>query len=256
MPTVATWNVNSVKARLANVTAWLEEAAPDIVVLQEIKCETDAFPREAIERLGYHAAVAGQKAYNGVALLSKRPIEAVTTVLPGEPEDEQARWIEADTFGIRICGLYLPNGNPVSTDKFAYKLRWMARLKSRAEALLAVETPFLLAGDFNVIPEPQDAHDPAAWTGDALYRPESRAAFRAILHLGLTDAYRALHPEEVAFTFWDYQGGAWQRDDGIRIDHILLSPQLADRLAACRIDRAVRGREKASDHVPVVATLR
>lgn len=256
MPTVATFNVNSVKARLPNVLAWLGEASPDIAVFQEIKCETDAFPRFEFEALGYRLLIHGQKTYNGVALLSKEPIEEHHTALPGNPEDVQARYVEATTFGIRICGLYLPNGNPPDTDKFTYKLAWMARLRQHAADLLADGVPFLMTGDFNVIPEPADAYDPAAWVGDALFRPETRAAFRSILHLGLTEAFRALHPDERAFTFWDYQGGAWQRDDGIRIDHALLSPELADRLEACRIDKHVRGREKASDHVPLVVTLR
>jgi exodeoxyribonuclease-3 len=256
VPTVATWNVNSVKARLPNVLAWLGEAAPDVVVLQEIKCETAAFPRLEFEALGYRLLIHGQKTYNGVALLSKDPIEEHHVALPGNAEDVQARYVEATTFGIRVCGLYLPNGNPPDTEKFAYKLAWMARLRDRAATLLDEGVPFLMTGDFNVIPEPADAADPGAWVGDALFRPETRAAYRTILHLGLTEAFRALHPDERAFTFWDYQAGAWQRDLGIRIDHVLLSPELADRLEACRIDKHVRGREKASDHVPVVVTLR
>ncbi|AWK85118.1 exodeoxyribonuclease III [Azospirillum thermophilum] len=253
---IATWNVNSAKARLALITDWLRAASPDVVLLQEIKCETAAFPREAFEELGYHVAVVGQKAYNGVALLSKTPAEEVMTRLPGEEEDEQARYVEATVQGLRIASLYLPNGNPAPGDKYAYKLRWMDRLYAHARGMLEREVPFVLGGDYNVIPEARDVFSPAAFARDALFLPQTRARFRALLNLGLTEAYRALHDDDHAYTFWDYQAGSWPRDLGLRIDHFLLSPQAADRLIDCTIDRRPRGAEKASDHTPVVLELR
>jgi exodeoxyribonuclease-3 len=253
---IATWNVNSVKARLPNVLAWLQSAAPDVCLLQELKCVTEAFPALEIEALGYNLAVHGQKTYNGVAILSKRPIEDVTTGLPGDPSDEQARYIEATISGVRIASIYLPNGNPVDSPKFPYKLGFFTRLLARTKALLAQEETFVLGGDYNVCPTDADVYDPKGWANDALCRSESRAAFRTMLNLGLTDAYRSLHPDqERAWTFWDYQAGAWPRDHGLRIDHLLLSPQAADRLQACEIDREPRGREKASDHTPVWCEL-
>lgn len=253
---IATWNVNSAKARLPLITDWLRTASPDVVLFQEIKCETAAFPAAAFEDLGYHVNAVGQKAYNGVALLSKAPAEDVLTRLPGEPEDEQARYVEATVSGVRIASLYLPNGNPVPGEKFAYKLRWMDRLYDHASTLLAQEIPVVLGGDYNIIPEPRDVFSPQAFAGDALFRPESKAKFRALLNLGLTEAYRALHDDDRAYTFWDYQAGSWPRDNGLRIDHFLLSPQAADRLAGCTIDRGPRGLEKASDHTPVILELR
>ncbi|HYE51167.1 MAG TPA: exodeoxyribonuclease III [Azospirillaceae bacterium] len=253
---IATWNVNSVKARLPNVLAWLSKASPDVVLFQEIKCETAAFPRAEFEALGYRCEVVGQKSYNGVALLSRQPAEDVVYRLPGEPEDEQSRYVEATVAGVRIASLYLPNGNPVGTEKYPYKLRWMGRLKAHAADLLAREVPVVLGGDYNVIPGPEDVYDPLAWSTDALFRPETRAKFREILNLGLVEAFRALHPTEAhAYSFWDYQAGAWQRDRGLRIDHFLLSPQAADRLLDCRIDRGPRGEEKASDHTPVLLDI-
>lgn len=253
---IATWNVNSIKARLPIVTDWVKRASPDALVLQEIKCETAAFPAAAFEELGYQVSVVGQKAYNGVALLSKLPHTVTLTRLPGEEEDEQARYIEADVGGIRLGGLYLPNGNPIDTPKFGYKLRWMDRLAAHVRTLLAREVPFVLGGDWNVIPEDRDVFDPRVFAGDALMQPETRARFRTLLNLGLTEAFRALHSDEARpYTFWDYQAGCWPRDAGLRIDHFLLSPQTADRLAACTIDRAPRGLEKASDHTPVVLEL-
>ncbi|MGK9233587.1 exodeoxyribonuclease III [Inquilinus limosus] len=252
---IATWNVNSVKARLSNVLDWLRAADPDVAVLQEIKCETEAFPRFEFEALGYKLLVHGQKSYNGVALLSKTPIEDPLTGLDGDGADTQARYLEATVRGVRVCGLYLPNGNPAGTEKYDYKLAWMERLHRRAETLLAAGTPFVMGGDFNVIPEARDAADPAAWTSDALFLLETRRRFRALLHLGLTDSWRALNPTAVGYSFWDYQNQAWQADNGIRIDHLLVSPELADRLDACIIDREPRGRDRASDHTPVVATL-
>lgn len=253
---IATWNVNSAKARLPLITDWLRTASPDVVLFQEIKCETAAFPTAAFEELGYHVNAVGQKAYNGVALLSKAPAEDVLTRLPGEPEDEQARYVEATVAGVRIASLYLPNGNPVPGEKFAYKLRWMDRLYDHASTLLAQEIPVVLGGDYNIIPEARDVYSPQAFAGDALFRPESKAKFRALLNLGLTEAYRALHDDDRAYTFWDYQAGSWPRDNGLRIDHFLLSPQAADRLAGCTIDRGPRGLEKASDHTPVILDLR
>lgn len=256
MTTIATWNVNSINARLANLLEWLDAAGPDIVLLQEIKCPDAGFPRAEIEARGYLAAIHGQKSYNGVAILSRQPIEDVVRGLPGDPADEQARYIEATIGGLRVASIYLPNGNPAGTDKFAYKLAWMERLRAHAADLLEAGQPVVLGGDYNVIPEPIDCHDPGAWEGDALFRPESRRAFRALLHLGLTDAYRALHPGEAhAYSFWDYQGGAFQLDHGIRIDHLLLSPPAADRLVTAAIDKAPRRQPRASDHTPVLATL-
>ncbi|MDR3514309.1 MAG: exodeoxyribonuclease III [Azospirillaceae bacterium] len=253
---IATWNVNSVKARLGNITSWLQQAAPDVLLMQEIKCETEAFPTSAFRDLGYHVAVLGQKAYNGVAILAKMPLEAVRTGLPGAEADPQARYIEADCGGVRIGCLYLPNGNPVGTEKYPYKLAWMDHLARHVETLLATEQPFVLGGDYNIIPAAADVYDPQAWATDALFRLESRARFRTLLNLGLTDAFRVRHAEPGAYTFWDYQAGAWPRDLGLRIDHFLLSPQAVDRLDDCVIDRGPRAQEKASDHTPVMLTLR
>ncbi|WP_282094427.1 exodeoxyribonuclease III [Epibacterium ulvae] len=264
---IATFNINGIKARAQALPAWLDEAQPDVAVLQEIKSVDEAFPREIIEERGYNLETHGQKSFNGVAILSKLPLEDVCRGLPGDDEDVQARWIEATVVGkqaIRICGLYLPNGNPVELNadgtpvaggKYDYKLRWMARLQARAEALLASETPFLMAGDYNIIPQAEDARRPEAWLEDALHRPESRAAYQRLLNLGLTDAFRARNSAPGQYSFWDYQAGAWNRDDGIRIDHFLLSPQAADLLRDCQIDKEVRGREKPSDHVPVWVDL-
>lgn len=256
---VASFNVNSIKARLANLTDWLKEAAPDVVCLQELKCQDDAFPRGAIEDLGYNVETHGQKTYNGVAILSKYPLEDVKRGLPGNNGDDHARYIEAvisaNGKAARVASIYLPNGNPVDTEKFEYKLHWMDRLIDHAHRLLAHEEVLVLAGDYNVIPTADDVYDPAAWTNDALFRPETRAKFRELMNLGYTDAFRACHREAHRYTFWDYQAGAWSKDHGLRIDHLLLSPQAADRLKACDIDRAVRGREKPSDHVPIWAEI-
>ena len=255
---IATWNVNSVNARLPTVLQWFEEAAPDVVCLQEIKCTDEKFPGDAFERLGYNVATHGQKTYNGVALLSKTPLEDVRRGLPGDDSDEQARYIEAVVSGptpVRVASIYLPNGNPVGTEKFPYKLNWMARLSSHARELLALEEPLILAGDYNVIPEAADVAVPEAWTGDALFQPQSRGAFRALKNLGFTDAYMQMDGSPGGYTFWDYQAGAWPRDHGIRIDHHLMSAQAADRLTGLEIHRHVRGWEKPSDHVPVLASL-
>jgi exodeoxyribonuclease-3 len=256
---LATWNVNSIKARLDAATSWLKEAAPDVACLQEIKTTDEAFPREAFESLGYNCAVHGQKTYNGVAILSKRPLSDVTPRLPGGNGDDHARYIEAVVPGehgiVRVASMYAPNGNPIGTEKFGYKIAWLNRLAGHARDLLAFEEPLVLMGDINVIPESDDCYDPRAWEMDALFQPESRAALRAFEFLGFTDAFRACHAETQQYTFWDYQAGAWQKDHGIRIDHIFLSPQAADRLAGCGIDKHVRGREKPSDHVPVWCEL-
>jgi len=256
---IATWNVNSIKQRMDCLVAWLKERVPDIVCLQETKCVDDAFPREPIEALGYNVAVHGQKAFNGVAILSKRPFDEVTLRLPGDNEDDHARFIEAQVStpagALRVASIYLPNGNPVATEKYAYKLKWMDRLLHYAQQRMALEEPLVLAGDYNVIPAPQDARDPAVWTGDALFLPQTRAKFHALVNLGLTDALRATADDGGLYTFWDYQAGAWQKNNGIRIDHLLLSPQAADRLAGAGIDKHVRGWEKPSDHVPVYVDL-
>ena len=252
---IATWNVNSIKARLEGVTRWLEQARPNVLLMQEIKCQTEAFPAEAFEALGYHAVAKGQKSYNGVAVLSDQPIEVALEALPGDKADEQARYLEVLTQGLRVASIYLPNGNPPDTEKYDYKLAWMERLGDHVAALLASEQAVVLGGDYNVIPDAVDCHDPSVWANDALYRLETRKRFRRILNLGLTEAYRALNPRSRAYSFWDYQGGAWDSDHGIRIDHFLLSAQAADRLASCSIDREPRGWKKASDHTPVVCEM-
>jgi exodeoxyribonuclease-3 len=253
---IATWNINSIKQRLENAAAWLAERQPDIVCLQETKCVDDAFPREVFEGLGYNVAVHGQKAFNGVAILSKAPFDEVTARLPGDQQDVQARFLEVvvstASGAIRVASIYLPNGNPANSDKYSYKLKWMDRLIEYGSERMTLEEPFVMAGDYNVIPSPADARNPAAWVGDALFLPETRARFQALTHLGLTDAVRAGSDRTDLFTFWDYQAGAFQKNNGIRIDHVLLSPQAADRLVGATIDRHVRAWEKPSDHVPVV----
>ncbi len=252
---IATWNVNSIKARMTHVLKWLGDAAPDVVLLQETKSTDDTFPGLEIGDLGYNWAIAGQKTYNGVAVLSKRPIDVIETALPGDPSDVQARYLEAYTGDVRVASIYLPNGNPVDGDKFAYKLAWMARLHEHVKSLLATEDPFVLGGDYNVAPDDGDVYAPERWRDDALCRPETRAAYRKIVHLGLTDSLRAISPETGRYTWWDYRGGSWDGDRGLRIDHLLLSPQAADRLENAGIDREPRGWEKASDHTPVWCEL-
>lgn len=255
---IATFNINGVKARSVALPDWLDEAQPDVAVLQEIKSVDDAFPRDLFEDRGYHVETHGQKSFNGVAILSKLPLEDVRKGLPGDDSDDQARWIEATVIGkqaIRICGLYLPNGNPAPGPKYDYKLAWMDRLHARARDLLSDETPSMMAGDYNVIPQDEDATRPDAWRKDALALPQSRAAFRRLINLGFTDAFRARVQAPGHYSFWDYQAGAWNRNDGIRIDHMLLSPQAADLLRDCGIDAEIRGREKPSDHVPVWVDL-
>ncbi|MBC7153832.1 MAG: exodeoxyribonuclease III [Rhodobacteraceae bacterium] len=255
---IATFNINGVKARLPALLDWLRTSGPDVALLQEIKSVDAAFPHEAFADLGYNIETHGQKGFNGVAILSKYPLEDVVRGLPGDAGDEQARWIEATVVGaraVRVCGLYLPNGNPAPGPKYNYKLAWMDRLEARARDLLASEEPVVMAGDYNVIPQPEDAARPEAWREDALFLPETRAAFRRLLYLGFTDAFRATTPGPGHYTFWDYQAGAWEKNNGIRIDHALLSPQAADLLLSCRIEAAMRAGEKPSDHVPVWVEL-
>jgi exodeoxyribonuclease-3 len=251
---IATYNINGVKARIDTVLAWLDEAKPDVALFQEIKSQDDGFPREAFEDKGYRVETHGQKGFNGVAILSRLPLEDITRGLPGDAGDDQARWIEATVIGtraVRVCGLYLPNGNPAPGPKYDYKLGWMDRLRARATDLLATEEPVIMAGDYNVIPQAEDAKRPEAWREDALFRPESRAAFRGIVNLGFTEAFRARVQGPGHYSFWDYQAGAWDRNDGIRIDHLLMSPQAADLLNDCWIEKDARGKDKPSDHVPV-----
>lgn len=256
---IATWNVNSIKQRLDHLSAFVKSAEPDILCLQELKCIDDAFPRGEIEGLGYNVVTHGQKTYNGVAILSKRPLEDVRRGLPGNDGDEQARYLEGvvstSSGAVRVASIYLPNGNPIGTEKFAYKLEWMDHLRAHAQKLLAQEEALVLCGDYNVIPQPEDAADPAAWANDALFRPESRAKFRELLSLGFCDAVRACNDQPGLYSFWDYQAAAYQRNNGIRIDHLLLSPQAQDRLISTAIRKDVRGWDKPSDHVPVMVDL-
>jgi exodeoxyribonuclease III len=256
---IATWNVNSIRQRMDNLQAWLKERQPDIVCLQEIKCTDDAFPREALEALGYNVAVHGQKTFNGVALLSKLPFDEVGPGLIGDDSDVQASFLEAivstKSGALRVVSLYLPNGNPTNTDKYTYKLNWMSRLIKFSHERLKLEEPMVLAGDYNVIPTAADARHPEAWKDDALFLPQTREKFRTLINLGLTDAVRAASDAADIYTFWDYQAGAWAKDNGIRIDHLLLSPQAADLMIGTGIDRHVRGWEKPSDHVPVYVDL-
>jgi exodeoxyribonuclease-3 len=251
---IATFNVNSVKQRIEAMQRWLKERAPDIVCLQEIKCVDESFPRSAFEDLGYNVAVHGQKTYNGVAILSKFPLDEVAPKLPGGEADDHARYLEAvisTGAGIlRVASIYLPNGNPPGGEKYQYKLAWMDRLRLHARSLLENEEPLVLAGDYNVIPSPADVYDPKAWEGDALFLPATREKFRALEYLGLVDALRATSDEAGLYTFWDYQAGAFQKNNGIRIDHLMLSPQAADKLVGAGIDKHMRGGEKPSDHVP------
>ena len=251
---LATFNINGIKARIEALTGWLAQATPDVVCLQEIKSVDEGFPREVFEAMGYRVETHGQKGFNGVAILSKLPLSDVRRGLPGDNTDEQARWIEAVVDAgrpVRVCGLYLPNGNPAPGPKYDYKLAWMARMEARVRELIAAEEAFVCLGDYNVIPLAMDAARPEAWVVDALFLPEARAAFRRLANLGLTDAVRVRNPSPGVYTFWDYQAGAWERNNGIRIDHVMCSPQAADRLEAAGIDKAVRGGDKPSDHVPV-----
>jgi exodeoxyribonuclease-3 len=254
---LASWNVNSVKIRAPAVCEWLAAAAPDVLLMQELKCEAAAFPADAFRAAGYeHHHIVGQKTYNGVAIVSRRPFEIVLESLPGDETDAQSRYQEITINNLHIINIYAPNGNPLGTEKFPYKLAWLARLQVRLETLSRENKSFVVMGDFNIIPEARDCYEPAAWAGDALFQPESRAAWRRMVNLGLTDALRMHHPDEQLYTFWDYQGGAWQRNFGIRIDHILMSPTVADRCADAGADSAPRAKEQPSDHVPVWLALR
>ncbi len=253
---VATFNVNGIGARLPRLLEWLDAAQPDVVGLQEIKTEAHRFPVAELETAGYQALISGQKGFNGVAILSRQPASLIRSTLPGDDDDTQARWIEADIAGIRFCNLYLPNGNPQPGPKFDYKLQWMERLRRHAATLLAGEQPIVMAGDWNVCPTDHDAARPDMMADDALVQPQSRAAWRQIMAQGWTEAIRACFPHQPLYTFWDYQAGAWAKNWGLRIDHLLLSPAAADRLITAGIDQQVRAAERASDHVPVWINLR
>jgi exodeoxyribonuclease III len=253
---ITTWNINSVRIREAHVASFLEREAPDLLLLQEIKCEEHQFPGMAFKACGYEAAVVGQKSYNGVAILHRAPVEVVHRKLPGmTEEDAHARYVEVRTAGMNIGNLYLPNGNSGGEAGYAYKLHWMAALRARALALFEDEADFILAGDYNVCPTDADFAPRALPAGDALVRPETRSAFNALIYTGLTDALRALHPRETLYTFWDYQAGAWDRNSGLRIDHALLSPRLAERLVSVTIHKEERAKTQPSDHVPVSVVL-
>lgn len=256
---IVTWNINGIKARLDNLLTWLKETDADVICLQEIKSVDENFPRLEIETLGFHVETHGQKGFNGVAILSRTSPDEVLRGLPGDDADDHARFMEA-VFStasgvVRVACIYLPNGNPIDTPKFPYKLAWMKRLHTWLEGRLSLEEPIVIAGDYNVIPEPYDCYNPAAWLGDALFQPETRNAYRMLQHLGMTDAVRAVSDAPALYTFWDYQAGAWQKNNGIRIDHLLLSPEAASKLVAADIDRQVRSWEKPSDHVPAAAVL-
>jgi exodeoxyribonuclease-3 len=253
---IASFNINGIKARLPRLLEWLEETRPSVACLQEIKTQDEGFPAADFEQIGYRAIWHGQKGFNGVAILADRELAEVHRGLPGDPEDLQARYIEAEVGDVRVVNLYLPNGNPHPGPKFDYKLEWMRRLRLRLQELRARERPTVVVGDFNVIPEDKDVFSVRAMQHDALMQPESRDAYRRILNDGWTDAIDTLNPAGGVWTFWDYQAGAWQRDHGFRIDHLLLSPEAADRLVAAGVDKAYRGREKASDHAPVWVELR
>jgi exodeoxyribonuclease-3 len=251
---IASWNVNSIRARIEAVRAWLQAHNPDVLLLQELK--GIEFPALMFKELGYESAAVTQKTYNGVAILSRHPMEIVSTTLVGDQTDSHARFLEVMTQDIRIANIYLPNGNPIGSEKFTYKLAWMDRLNEQMRLWLESPVPTLVGGDFNVIPEDIDCHKPASWMRDALFQPEPRARYRDLLSLGYTDAFRALHPGEGGqFTFWDYFRQAFEHNRGIRIDHFLLSPPLAARLAACEIDKGPRAQTKPSDHTPIFITL-
>jgi len=251
---IASWNVNSIRARIDHVTAWIKLQQPDVLLLQELKATE--FPALVFQALGYESVAVTQKSYNGVAVLSRHPIETINTTLAGDETDSHARYLELTIEGIRIVNIYLPNGNPVGTEKFAYKLAWMDRLLEKMSAWRKEDLPVLVGGDFNVIPEDIDCHKPSSWIRDALFQPEPRSRYRTLLHLGYTDAFRSLHPGETGqFTFWDYFRQAFEHNRGIRIDHFLLSSKLADRLQSCVIDRGPRAQERPSDHTPIMVEL-
>jgi exodeoxyribonuclease III len=251
---IASWNVNSIRARLDHVIAWIKLQQPDVLLLQELKATE--FPALVFQALGYESVAVTQKSYNGVAVLSRHPMETINTTLAGDEADSHARYLELTIEGIRIVNIYLPNGNPVGTEKFAYKLAWMDRLLEKMSAWRKEDVPVLVGGDFNVIPEDIDCHKPSSWIRDALFQPEPRSRYRTLLDLGYTDAFRSLHPGETGqFTFWDYFRQAFEHNRGIRIDHFLLSPKLADRLQSCVIDRGPRAQERPSDHTPIMVEL-
>ena len=249
---ISSFNINGIKARLPRLLEWLEETRPAVACLQEIKTQDAGFPADEFEKIGYKAIWHGQKGFNGVAILAdgEQPVE-VKRGLDGDPDDDHSRYIEADVKGLRIACIYLPNGNPQPGPKFDYKLRWMERLRARMAEIWAEEIPAVITGDFNVIPLDQDVWSPAAMASDTLMQPQSRDAYARLLGDGWTDAIALHNPRGGIWTYWDYQAGAWQRDHGFRIDHALLSPEAADRLTACGVDKAHRGREKASDHAPI-----
>ncbi len=246
---IVSWNVNSIKARLEHAKRYLSEEDPDVLMIQELKGLE--FPAAEFEALGYHIHAVGQKAYNGVAMISKHPIEVIASALEGDEEDEQARYIEAIINDVRLINIYLPNGNPAPGPKYDYKIKWMERLFARLKHLRDTDTPFIIGGDFNVIPEDIDCHSPKDWQGDALFRPETHRAYRSLLNLGLTEAFRTFDNRAEQYSFWDYQAGAWPKNNGIRIDHFLLSPTMADRLIDCTINKNPRGWERPSDHTPI-----
>ena len=246
---IVSWNVNSIKARLEHVKRYLEEESPDVLMIQELKGLE--FPSESFESIGYQSISVPQKAYNGVAILSKHPISVIHSALPNNEKDEQARYLEADINGLRLINIYLPNGNPAPGQKYSYKLEWMEHLHARLKNMTDTDTPFIIGGDFNVIPEDKDCHSPKEWKNDALFHLETRKIFRALLNLGLTDAFRVFNTHAKQYTFWDYQAGAWQKNNGIRIDHFLLSPTMADHLTSCTINKTPRGWDKPSDHTPI-----
>jgi exodeoxyribonuclease-3 len=252
----ATFNINNIRRRLPNLLAWLEAVKPDVVCLQELKTEGADFPHNALREAGYGAVWRGQKTWNGVAILAKGTDPVLTrTELPGDKEDKQSRYIEAAVKGVLVGCLYLPNGNPQPGPKFDYKLAWFERLIAHGEALLAAKAPVILAGDYNVVPTDADIYPTTSWDDDALLQPEPRAAFRRLVEQGWTDAIRKLHPTSTIYTFWDYKRRRWERDAGLRLDHILLSPVLAKKLKKAGVDRAVRGEEGASDHAPAWAII-
>ena len=253
---IASWNVNSAKARQDHILDFLKAGTTDVLLMQETKTQNSNFPENLYTDIGWNVVFHGHKSYNGVAIAARHPIRDVMIGLPGDDGDEQARYMEASIGGVRVATIYLPNGNPAPGPKFDYKLAWMNRLTARATDLLKDEMPVVLAGDFNVIPQDIDCYDPPGWEGDALTRPESRAAFFSLANLGYTDALRACHPGQVVYSYWDYQAGAWQKDNGVRIDHLMLSPEAADRLVIADVDKAPRGLEKPSDHTPVWVELR
>lgn len=252
---IVSWNINSIKARTEHVKRWLGANKPDLLLVQELKGLE--YPAEIFQEIGYTSQAVTQKAYNGVAILSKEPQDVILDQLLGDDSDEQARYLEINYQGIRVINIYLPNGNPVTPDseKYPYKLKWMDRLYERLKQLREDNIPFLIGGDFNVIPEDKDCYDPKAWEQDALFRIETQHKWRSLLNLGLTDAFRALNNAAGHYTFWDYQAGAWPKNNGIRIDHFLLSPPLSDRLISCTIDKTPRSEDKASDHTPIILEL-